>query len=123
MTAPNLINASSIYGKMTYTILNSTSETTLLTNSANSNKTIKITSLMFANIDGTNACDISASVYNAAVSGTGYKILHTISVPADSTFAPIGRDTPLWLEEDRRITVQASASGDISVILNYEEIS
>ena len=123
MTAPNLANPSSILGKTTYTVLNSTSETTLLTNSANSNKTIKITSLIFANIDGTNNCDISASIYNAAVSGTGYKIAHTITVPADSTFAPLGRDIPLWLEEDRRITVQASASGDISVILSYEEIS
>lgn len=123
MTAPNLAVPSGIYGKTTYLTLNSTDETDLLVNASGSNKAIRITNLMAANIDGVNNVDFNASIYDAATSGNGYKLTNTVSVPADSTLILLNRENSIWLEEDRRITVQASASGDISVICSYEEVN
>ena len=103
--------------------LNSTSETNLLVNAASSNKTIRVQSVYAANVDGTSAADISLKWYDAATGGNGYSIANTISVPADATIVLLGADAYIWLEEDSRLTVQASASGDINVVFSYEETS
>lgn len=123
MTAPNLVNPGSIVGKTTYLTLADTSETALLTNSADSSKAMRVTNLMAVNVDGTNSVDVTAKIYNDDVAGTGYPIASTINVPADSAIVILSRDNHVWLEEDRRITVQASASGDLSFICTYEEVS
>lgn len=123
MTAPNMLSPTSIYPKTTGITLNSTSETDLLVNAASSNKTIRVQSVYAANIDGSSAADISMKWYDAATSGNGYALANTISVPADATVVLLGADAYIWLEEDRRLTVQASASGDISVVCSYEETS
>lgn len=123
MTAPNLLLPSSILGKTTYLTLADTNETDLLVNASGSNKAMRVTNLMVANIDGSGAADISANLYTAASGGTGYAIASTVSVPADSTMVILTRENGFWLEEDRRITVQASASGDLSVICSYEEVT
>jgi len=121
MAAPNMLSPSSIYPKTTGLILNSTSETNILVNAASSNKTIRVQSLYAANIDGSTAADISLKWYDSATTGSGYAIANTISVPADATVVLLAADSYIWLEEDRRLTVQASASGDISVVCSYEE--
>ena len=123
MTAPNLLNPSSIVGKTTYLTLADTNETDLLVNASGSDTAMRVTNLMAANIDGSGAADITATLYTAASGGTGYAIASTVSVPADSTMVILTRENGFWLEEDRRITVQASASGDLSVICSYEEVT
>jgi hypothetical protein len=123
MTAPNLVNPGSIVGKTTYLTLADTNETALLTNSADSSKAMRITNLMAVNVDGTSSVDVTTKIYNDAVAGTGYPIASTINVPADSAIVILSRDNHIWLEEDRRITVEASASGDLSFICSYEEVS
>jgi len=118
-----MLSPTSIYPKTTGIILNSTSETDLLVNAASSNKTIRVQSVYAANIDGSSSADISMKWYDSATSGNGYALANTISVPADATVVLLGADAYIWLEEDRRLTVQASASGDISVVCSYEETS
>ena len=122
MAAPNLQSPTTINGKTVYTALGTTTEATILTNSASSGKALRVTFFSIANVDGTNNCDATVTLYNAASGGTAYKLAHTITVPADATFAPLGRDQSIWLEEDRRITVQASAANDLHVIVSYEEV-
>lgn len=123
MAAPNLASPTTINGKTTYLTLSSTNETALLTNSASSNKALRVTCLMVANIDGTNAADIDVTIYDDDTAGTGHKIANTVTVPADSTIVVLGRENSIWLEEDRRITVKASAASDLAVICSYEEVS
>ena len=123
MTAPNLLLPGSILGKTTYLTLADTNETDLLVNASGSDTAMRVTNLMAANIDGSGAADITATLYTAASGGTGYAIASTVSVPADSTMVILTRENGFWLEEDRRITVQASASGDLSVICSYEEVT
>lgn len=121
MAAPNIANVTSILGKTAYDLDISTSNDTLLDNIAGSNKLLKINSLIIANIDGTNAADITVTLCQA--DGTLLATLaHTISVPADATLVVISKDTSIYLEEDMEIKLDASASGDLSAVCSYEEI-
>lgn len=123
MAAPNLIAATSVYGKTAFSLFNTAAtDTTVLTNSANSGKLLKITSLYAANIDGAASVDCTVKIWNDDTAGTAYNLTHNVAIPAEATVVIIGKDAPIYLEEDRRITVAASASGDLSVVLSYEEV-
>ena len=123
MTAPNLISPSTITGKTAFISLPSTSESGLLVNSAGSNSCLRVNSIYAANIDGSNSVDVTLKIYNDDTAGTGYSLASTVTVPADATVVLVNKDAPVWLEEDRRLTVTASAGGDLNVICSYEEIS
>lgn len=122
MAAPNLNSDTTILGKTAFVALADTNETLLLSNAANSGKALKITFLSVCNVDGENNCDVSLKIYNDDTAGTAYSLASTLTVPADSTFVPLGRDMALWLEEDRRLTVQASAANDLHIVVSYEEV-
>jgi hypothetical protein len=123
MAAPNLASPTSITGKTAYLDLTSTSETDLLVNAASSGKALRVTFLSLCNVDGSASVDATLRIYSAASGGTGYEIVSTMTVPADATVTPLGRDLSLWLEEDRRLTVTASAADDLVVVCSYEEVA
>ena len=123
MANPNIINASSILGKTVFDADIATSASELFENAASSGKILKINSLIIANIDGTNAADITVTVRNAAGSTTYSTLASTISVPADATLVVISKDTSIYLLEDMSIYLAASAAGDLSATCSYEEIS
>lgn len=123
MAAPNLNAPTTINGKTTYLSLANTTETTLLSNAASSGKAMRVTSLLLANINGTGGVDATVRIYSSASSGTGYEICRTLTVPANATVVLLGRDAGVWLEEDRRITVTASAANYLAVVCSYEEVS
>jgi len=80
--------------------------------------------IQIANVDGTNAADVTVDFHTAASGGgTAYSLVSTISVPADASLVVVDKNTALYLEEDRSITATASAGGDLEVIVSYEEIS
>lgn len=117
MAAPNIVNVSTITGK-TAVLAVTTSATAIVTNSAASNKVFKINALYVANIDGTNACDVTVDLFR---SSTAYRIASTISVPADSTMDIISK--AIYLEEGDTLRLTASANSDLEAVCSYEEIS
>lgn len=124
MANPNIVNVTSILGVTTAISLSTTSATTFLTNAASSNKVLKVNSLMASNIDGATSADITIRYHLAAAGGgTSIPIANTIAVPADATLVIIGKDNPIYLEENRSLTAQASAANDIAIICSYEQIS
>tara|TARA_R100001460_G_scaffold24318_2_gene48792 strand:+ start:2052 stop:2426 length:375 start_codon:yes stop_codon:yes gene_type:complete len=124
MTAPNIVNVATITGKSATVALSTTSQTTLVSNAASSNKVFKINMIQVANVDGANACDITIDVHSAATGGgTAYSLIATASVAADSSMVVIDKNTALYLEEDRSITATAGTANDLEVIVSYEEIS
>jgi hypothetical protein len=123
MAAPNLINPGTITGKTTYLTLANTTETDLLVNASGSNKALRVTAIYAANIDGVVSVDCTLRIYNAASGGTGFPLANTITVPADATVVLVGKDAPIWLEENNRLTVQASAGNDLTVVCSYEDVS
>ena len=121
MANPNIVNVSDIRGKTTGGTL-STSNANLLSNSAGSGKVFKINTIIIANVDGTNAADVTVS-FDDASAAANHKLASTISVPADSTLVVISKDTALYLEEGDNIQGSASASNDLDYVISYEEIS
>ena len=119
MAAPNIINATSIFGKTTAAALDTTLTTSLLANSAASDKLLKINSIIVGNKDGTNSADVTISFYDGS---TDYYLASTIAVPADTTLVVLGKDAPIFLEEGHSLRGGASANSDLDVIISYEEL-
>lgn len=124
MANPNIINATSILGKSAVVDLTTTNATLVVENAAASNKVLKINSLVVSNVDGTNAADITISLYSEDnIGGTATQIVSTVSVPADASLVVIDKNTSIYLEEDRSIGATAGAANDLKVVVSYEEIS
>ena len=119
MSAPNIVNVTSIQGK-TVGGLMTTTTTDILHNPASSGKVFKVNSAYVSNVDGVNNADASLDYYNAATS-TWLKLLNTVVVPADSTLDVISKG--IYLEEGDKLATTASADGDLHIIISYEEIS
>jgi hypothetical protein len=124
MAAPNIVNVSTITAKSAYLALSTTSATQLVSNAASSGKVFKINMIQVANVDGTNACNVTVDYHTEDdIGGTAYSLVSTVSVPADASLIVIDKSTALYLEEDRSISVTAGTANDLEVIVSYEEIS
>ena len=124
MAAPNIVNVSTITGKSFYLALSTTSATELVSNAASSGKVFKINMIQVANVDGATACDVTVDYHTAAaIGGTAYSLVSTVSVPADASLIVLDKNTSLYLEEDRSISVTAGTATDLEVLVSYEEIS
>lgn len=119
MAAPNLKSPTTITGKTVgYAVTNTLA--TALTNGASSGKVLKINSVYCANIDGSNAADITLTHYNGA---TDFRLAYTITVPADATQILVARDAYIYLEEGQSLRAQASVNSRLELVIGYEEIS
>jgi len=124
MAAPNIVNVSTITGKSATVALSTTSATTLVSNAASSGKVFKINMIQVANVDGSNAADVTVDVHTEDDGGgTAYSLVSTISVPADASLVVVDKSTSLYLEEDKSITATAGTANDLEVLVSYEEIS
>jgi hypothetical protein len=127
MAAPNIVSVSSIIGESQGFELGTTLTTELI--HVASNKLVKINRISVANIDGTNAADVTVAVDKAtrtsaatgsSVSGATFKIASTVSVPADAVLVLL--DTPIYLEEGDKLEGGASAASDLTLFVSYEVI-
>ena len=127
MAAPNIVSVTSIIGESQGFELGTTVTTELIT--VASNKLVKINRISVANIDGTNAADVTVAVDKAtrtsaatgsSVSGATFKIASTVSVPADAVLVLL--DTPIYLEEGDKLEGGASAASDLTLFVSYEVI-
>ena len=127
MAAPNIVSVTSIIGESQGFQLDTTTTTALIT--VASDKLVKINRISVANIDGTNAADVTVAVDKAtrtsaatgsSVSGATFKIASTVSVPADAVLVLL--DTPIYLEEGDKLEGGASAASDLTLFVSYEVI-
>ena len=80
--------------------------------------------IQVANVDGTNACDVTIDVHSAASGGgTAYSLVSTVSVPADASLIVLDKSTAIYLEENTSITATAGTASDLEVIVSYEQIT
>lgn len=123
MAAPNLIAATSVFGKTTGVSLTTTSATSVLSNAASSGKCLKINALNVANY-GAVAANITINYNNAAsLGGTNFAIVGTVSVPAGSTLNVIDKTSQYYLEENTSIGATAGLANTLIVTCSYEDIS
>ena len=119
MAAPNIVNVATITAKTVGAALGTSTTTSLLANSASSNKAFKVNTILVSNVDGTNSATAAISLYD----GTDRYIAKGITVPAGATVVLIDKNSSLYLEENRIIRGDASAAGDLEYIISYEELS
>jgi len=118
MATPNLASVATITPKNAMGNLGDTNRTTMVDVTAE--YAAKVNTILIANTDGTNACDVTIEISNDNGS-TYYKVASTISVPADSTMSFI--DTPIWLDETDLLAVTAGTASDLSWHVSYEEFA
>lgn len=124
MANPNIVGVTTIKGRTAFLALSSTSATAVLSNAASSGLVLKVNALYIANVDGAATCECTVKVHNAAaIGGTGYAIASTVVVPNDATLVVIGKDAPLYLEENQSIGITAGTANDLEAVISYEEIS
>lgn len=121
MAAPNLLLPSNITGKVV-TLAVPTSATNLLVNSSSSGKSLRVNSLVVANITGT-AASITLQYFSAATGGTAFHIAKSVSVGANTTVTLISSNAPIYIEEDRRLSVTAGTASALEIVCSYEDIS
>ena len=123
MAAPNIVNVTSIIGITTAVGLSTTAVTTFLSNADASGKVLKINTVVAAGI-GTGSGNITVKYHLAAAgAGTSIALANTITVPTGASLVIIGKDNPIYLEENRSLTAQASAADNIAIVCSYEDIS
>jgi hypothetical protein len=121
---PNIVNVAAIYGNNSSTSLSTTNATAIVNNPASSGKVFKVNMITVANVDGTNAADITVSKYSQDdLGGTAYQIVSTVSVPADATLIVLDKTTSLYLKEDESIGATAGTASDLVVTASWEEIN
>ena len=117
MTAPNIVNVTTITGKTAVQAVG-TSATAIVTNSASSGKVLKLNALFVSNVDGTDNAEINVDIYRSNVA---YHIAKTIVVPSDSTLDILSK--AIYLEEGDALRLTANATSDLEAVCSYEEIS
>ena len=126
MANPNIVSVSTIYGGNLGWNLTATTTATLMT--VDADKLVKINRITVANVDGTNAADVSLYVDGlttagaSGISATGADatvyIAKTVSVPANATL--VLSDTPIYLMEGDILKGGASAASDLDLFISYE---
>jgi hypothetical protein len=124
MANPNIVNVTDIRGRTVVVDLSTTNATLVVENTAASGKVFKINSLYVSNVDGTNAANITISLFSEDnIGGTATEIVSTVTVPADATLIVISKDSSIYLQEDKSIGATASAANDLKVVCSFEEIN
>jgi hypothetical protein len=119
MAAPNILNATSIYGKSMGAALSTTDTTDILT--CASDKVLRIKSILVSNVDGTSNAAATVYFYDSSAS-TRYALVKTVNVPADASLVVLGDSSILYLEEGDQIEAGASAASDLEIVIAYEEL-
>jgi hypothetical protein len=117
MATPNIVNVATINAKNAAGAI-TTSRAVVV--DVTDEKIAKINTILIANIDGSNAADVTIEV--SIDDGSNYvAIAKTISVPADATLSFL--ENPIYLDETDQLAVTASANSDLTYFVSYEEIT
>ena len=117
MATPNIVNVATINAKNAAGAITTSRASAV---DVPAEKVAKINTILIANIDGTNAADVTIEV--SIDDGSSYvAIAKTISVPADATLSFL--ENPIYLDETDLLAVTASAASDLTYFVSYEEIT
>ena len=118
MALPNLLNATTIYGRTAYANVTSVTSNVLV-NSANSGNSYRIVNIMAASIDTGNTGNINVSVVRT---GTTNYLGFGLTIPSRATLILTGKENPVTLEEGDALQMSADANNRIWATITYEDI-
>lgn len=117
MSAPNIVNVSTITGKTA--VLNvGTTAAAIVTNAASSGQVLKVNALYVSNVDASSNYKITVEIYRSAAS---YYIAYQTSFAAASTYDLLSK--AIYLEEGDSLRVTADAANKLVAVCSYEVIA
>lgn len=124
MANPNIASLTAIYGNSSTTALSTTNATSIVSNAASSGKVFKINTLVVSNNDPSTSYGVTINVYSAAaLGGTAFPWVTTITVPPGAAIVVIDKTSNFYLLEDKSIGATASSANKITVIASWEEMN
>ena len=134
MAAPNIVNVATITGSIAYQALTNTNDNALISNAASSGKVYKVNNIFVSNVNGVSAATITLSYRTAAnavtdgtlttaSSGTAYRMVYQVSVPANTTLMLLDKAGAIYMPENSSLSVQAGTASYLEVTASYEQIS
>jgi len=118
MAALNIVRVAVLNGKMAVANVNTT-PSSIVTNATNSNLLFKINTVSFCNYASSTA-NVSMDLLR---SGVGYRIVANVSVPVNSSFVAVTKDSMLYLEEGDSLRVYAGANNVIEAVVSYDYLA
>jgi hypothetical protein len=116
MATPNIVNVATINAKNAAGAVTTSRATAV---DVPADKVAKINTILIANIDGSNAANITIEV--SIDNGSNYVAIgSTISVPEDATLSFL--ENPIYLDETDLLAVTASNNSDLTYFVSYEEL-
>lgn len=114
MANPNTLSATSIIETTILAAL-TTAQVSILSNAAASGLLLKLNELVLSNIT-TSSVTALVKVYSAAaLGGTGYQLLPSTTIPANTAIAVVSGDNSQNLVEDRSIGASCSVAAAVEV--------
>ena len=134
MAAPNIVNVATITGSIAYQALTNTNDNALISNAASSGKVFKVNNIFVSNVNGVSAATVTLSYRTAAnavtdgtlttaSSGTAYRMVYQVSVPANTTLMLLDKSGAIYLPENSSLAVQAGTASYLEVTASYETIA
>ena len=134
MANPNIVSVSTINGGTAFQALTNTNDNALVSNAASSGTITKINNIFVSNVNGVAASTVSLSFRNAAnsvtsgtlstaSSGTAYRLVYQISVPANTTLMLLDKAGAIYLTENTSLSIQAGTASYLEVVASFETIS
>ena len=123
MASPNIVNTTAIYGRTALVRLTTNGATTVVANSAGSNKVYKLAGVLASNVEGIDV-NVALDLYITR-SGVDYYLAKGITVPALASYEAFLKDsTPIYLEEGDTLVAQSgNSNGYLHITVAYEDIS
>jgi len=123
MSAPNIVNVSSIIAGWIALVPANTIANVLLNNGAGSNAVVKVNSLLITNVTDSSVPTTVSINTSAAGAGTNYRIAYNIYVPSGASLQLVDKGNFLYLTEDTSIMVTSATSSALEFVAVYETIS
>lgn len=119
MTAPNIVNVTTIIGKSNVFSLTTTPSNVVI-NSAASGKVVKLNTVIISNNNQSGAANVNVEFYRNSLS---WYIANSVSVPAGSSVVVLDKRSSIYLEEGDTVRVYANVASYLWSVCSYEEIS
>jgi hypothetical protein len=123
MSAPNIVNVSSIVAGWTAIIPTNTLTNIMLANLTDSGSVVKVNSLVITNVSD-QTVGTSVSMNNAANgSGVSYRIAYNIYVPPNASLQLVDKGNFLYVTENTSVLVSSTIPSALEYVGVYETIS
>lgn len=118
MALPNLLSATTIYGRTAFANVTTVSSNVLV-NPSNSGNSFRIINLMLAGTDTSSAANAQVLVLRAGINNP---MANAMTVPIGATLIVVGKENPVTLEEGDALRISADANNRIWATITYEDI-